>query len=428
MQRCINKFEPQRNAASRHDPARRQSYRITNNKLYNNKQKNFTGLANGGMRVANEEFVATLRGNMFVMDSATQGGRLAVHKLPINPGDGRMFPWLSAVARRYEHYSFKKLEILYKPAVSTYVSGNVAMCPIYDPADSTPTSRTVLLNTDGVVRTQVYKSGVLSIPASRLNSQTKHYIRSQGDHVLDPGELRNTDLGFVVLTVTDGGGALANWEAYGDVFVRYVVELHGPRIGSAGTRVGVSHTKYNNRQWHLAPGSITAPFGNIPSLDNTEWTKNHNNAKNTLDYEIGFDNETYQYGGTADGAASIVKFNEPFTGLMTITRSHPGTTGTMQPHVVNGWIGAEHDGSGPTDIGMPTRPGKTARWRKGIVEFVSLVKDAGNAVKETWSIICDVGDIIAVSGLGAPSATEDTALTFLEAAEEMLPVFAGLLV
>jgi hypothetical protein len=115
MQRCINKFEPQRNAASRHDPARRQSYRITNNKLYNNKQKNFTGLANGGMRVANEDFVATLRGNMFVMDSATQGGRLAVHKLPINPGDGRMFPWLSAVARRYEHYSSRNWKYCTNP-------------------------------------------------------------------------------------------------------------------------------------------------------------------------------------------------------------------------------------------------------------------------------------------------------------------------
>lgn len=378
------------------------------------------------MRVNNEEFVATLHAYMFASEdySLSRGSHLNTIRLPINPGDGRMFPWLSAVARRYEHYSFKNLELIYKPAVSTLTNGNVAMCPIYDPADTTPTTRTVLLNTEGVTRTQVYKMAKLTIPKNRLNANGKYYIRSQGDHVLDPGELRNTDLGFVVLSVTDADGTAAT---YGDIFVRYTVEFHGPRIGSSGARVGYTHTDLNGAFKYVKDG-VTAPFGAINSRWETQWTKKHNHPLSTLDYDIGYDDETYQYAGTAGGAASLVKFNEPFTGLMTLHRKHGLSTGSMGPHVVNGYMGGEHDDLDPIDVGQPLKTGKDHKWRTGITKFVSLVKDAGDAIKETWSVVCDVGDVIAITGAGAASAAEETAMTLVETTETMLPVFAGVLV
>lgn len=377
------------------------------------------------MRVTNEEFIATLHGHMFTNQNrdANKGHVLDVHKLPINPGDGRMFPWLSAVARRYEHYKFTSLELVYKPATSTLTSGNVAMCPIYDPADTVPTTRTVLLNTDGVVRTQVYNQASLKVPTSRLNTNKKLYIRSQGDHVMDPGELRNTDLGFIVLTVTDSGTTTS---AFGDIFVRYSVEFHGPRIGASGSRVGHSDTRIG-RATVKAKDGLIAPFGNVMEAQGERWTRKHNSVHNTLDYTIGYDDEIYDYAGTGGGAATLVKFEEPFTGIMTIKRQHDLTTGSFASHLVNGQKGYEHDGSAITKPGQSLQSGRVHDWRTGIANFVGLVKDAGDAIQETWSVICDVGDVLHISGTGGVSVNETTSLTLLEAAEDILPVIGGLL-
>lgn len=392
--------------------------------------KKFSSLQAGGMRVSNEEFALSLQSYMFTLnpDSFTNPHLkqdLQTIRLPLNPGDGRTFPWLSAIARRYEHYEFKTLEFLYKPAVSTLANGNVAMGPIYDPADSQPSSRTVLLNLDGVVRTQVYKESKLTIPPQRLRNG-KMYIRSTGDHVIDPGELRNTDLGFVVIGLTDTSTSDA---IYGDIFVRYTVDFHGPRIGSSGARMGVSSTKFNSAAAYLAPDASIAPFGIVRNRWNSEFTKKHNSDKNTLDYEIGYDSDTYSVAGSAIHG-NIVKFNEPFTGLMHIDRYQSSSNGTVAPFYVNGYQGSQTPNSS-TGNGLVLKPGKAHKFRQAAANFVSYAKDGAKAIKEVWTVVADVGDIIHLATTRAgtfPINTESTALSFLETAEEALPVMAGFLV
>jgi hypothetical protein len=261
----------------------------------------------------------------------------------------------------------------------------------------------------------------LQIPASRLRAGKK-YVRVKGDTILDPGELRATDLGFLCVTITDLISD-SNPIVIGDLFVKYTVEFHGPRIGSQSSLCGHSNTKFVSGHAGANVDGVVAPFGVT-----SDWTKQYNSTKNTLDYDIGYDASSYQYAGTAGGAASLIRFNQPFTGLMTAER-HSDAATNIGRLIVNGSKGIGSGYSTTQSVGQPLKAGVTDHpWRHALTDLVHTVKDGATAVKDVWSIIADVGDVLHLTGEGIADGAQESALWFTEASEEMLPVFAGLLV
>lgn len=187
--------------------------------------KRLQGLPDGGMLIHHREFCGTLNHETskpaYHHPDSNEKVSASPFKLPINPGDGRTFPWLAGLSGRFEKYRFRSLKFSYQPTCSTLENGGVALCPIYDPADPVPTSRSDLMNAEGAARGAVYRPLNLSVPSSKMRHNDTMYIREFHEELVDEAELRTTDLGYIAAILTDTNTAETDSMNYGDIFVEY---------------------------------------------------------------------------------------------------------------------------------------------------------------------------------------------------------------
>lgn len=422
--RGASKLEPAGNAARSFEATPGLRHRFTNQRNRNTKRTArptaqprpvTRNLPNGGMAVSHQEHCSVLNLNTSVPGGTNRNTNVKENhiplKLPFNPGDGRTFPWLNTIATRFERYKFTKLKFHYKPIVSTFSNGGVALCPIYDPADPIPSDRSALLNAEGTVRGAIYHELTLVIPQTRMRKNDTMFVRETHESLADVNELRLSDLGFLAVSLTDVSlTALQN--NVGEVYVEYTVELSSPRIGPRTAKSGYyRRDNYTNTGANEGPGNSSpfhaAPFGNVTPEDRT----NHSPG-NTVMFDVGTQLELYQNSDTNDPIeTNTITFREPFCGTMQYFHradgnAQGGSVGGLivnDPEVMDLVQGNDHKGD----------------WAQtGLLR--SIVSGAGIA-SQLWKVVAQAGDVMQLSWLEPFADAIDFAeVLFTDVAPELL--------
>lgn len=183
----------------------------------------FTGLTNG-IRVAHRELVGTLT------NGSTSGWYVdplnaAVPGYDLTPGCSVMFPWLSAIALRYERYAFRKLSIRLLPQNPTINGGRVYMCVDYDYTDLPAHTQAEVLSNVTSTSGNVWEDLTLECDPGALMRDMPYKYTHNASRV--PVEMRSSYSGYVQFFVN------AQTQTDFDIMVDYVVDLITPQLDHA---------------------------------------------------------------------------------------------------------------------------------------------------------------------------------------------------
>lgn len=360
-------------------------------------------LPGGGMVISHREFVSTINEDIIGTGSIAAGTQRVKHsplKVPINPGDGRAFPWLNQIATRFEKYTIRKLHYIYEPTCATTTSGGIAICPIYDPADPLPDTRTSILNSEGVVRGAIHNEMKLVVPSRRLRQNDTLFVRATHESLVDANELRLSDVGYVAVVLSD---ATANVN-FGDLFVEYTIELNSPRVGP---RVGKSAAIIRENYISTSATATESLFDSGANGGPSVGSRLHHSPASTLmidcDHTVGH----YQLGGV-DVETSQIQFKEPFTGQMQIRGKTNAPPASVLDVTANdpAW----------------TKPAASKPW--AIMDYVQQVGSAAGEVVALWNVVAEAGDVIdtAFQGGYVGGLLDYMAVTFTDLAPELMPL------
>jgi hypothetical protein len=255
-------------------------------------QAQFSSLPNGSIRVRHREFVTNIDTNSTAQNMVA---------LPINPGDGKTFPWLSLMANNYDRWEPIRLSLSYEPFVATTVSGTVSAFIDYDPNDEAPTNKAALLNSMGAQRSPVWSSFSIDMARSELQHDKHLFTRVPAREVFD-GNLRFTDAGTIFVAVTDSTivGDI------GELWVDYEILLHVPSFHkedpNASRRLIFNATEQN-------------PLG----------------STNTADSERGSAVEFTTAADVEPTFGTVIKFAQDFVGQLDFER--PSSAGATAPEI-----------------------------------------------------------------------------------------------
>lgn len=171
----------------------------------------------GDIIVSHSEFIADFGGSVAFLAASIQ----------INPGLSEMFPWLSAVARRYESYRFKKLNFRFESQAPTTAGGSLMLGIDYDAAEAAPTTKQQIMSYRNSVRCPPWASVTHSSSLKDLSKLNTYFVRSA---VLLAANLdiKSYDVGN--LFVARQGEA--DTSTIGELYVDYIVELMTPQLGT----------------------------------------------------------------------------------------------------------------------------------------------------------------------------------------------------
>ncbi len=167
--------------------------------------------------VENDEFIGAVNGSVTFVNTA----------FACNPGQAATFPWLAVEAKQWEKYVFEYLEFYYEHEVSEFATqgttGKVILAFDYDAADSPPTSKQQMENTDPHMDGMPCEDLLLRCDPGELSGRTDlHYVRP--GNVPGGADIRLYDVGIFNIA-TQGN---ANTTEAGELHVRYRCRFEVP--------------------------------------------------------------------------------------------------------------------------------------------------------------------------------------------------------
>ncbi len=214
--------------------------------------------------VRHREFVCSLNGST---------GFTVQKTLQLNPGLAASFPWLAALATRFQEYEFKGLVWHYVPTSGTFngttaALGSVMLQTTYRATDSGPSSKVEMLNEYCATETVPYETSAHPVECDpKENPFSVHYIRNTP---ITSGEPLMYDLG-TTFVATQG---MSTTDTVGDLWVTYEVELKKPIITSpVVTTAGYFSTTFASPTttsfFAGAQGPVQGGLSNITFTSNT---------------------------------------------------------------------------------------------------------------------------------------------------------------
>lgn len=157
----------------------------------------------------------------------------------VDPTDSETFPWLSAVARKYQRYKVKGMVIGYRSTSTDYNnSGVVAITVNYDPAETQFDTMEGLLNTKFAVSTKPSCSMIAPVECDPARSPMDgYYIKhlTSGDNT--DATFRQTMLGKINVATT--GLTLPAGTTLGQLYISYDIELLYPYLHALSVNYGI---------------------------------------------------------------------------------------------------------------------------------------------------------------------------------------------
>lgn len=162
----------------------------------------------------------------YLQDISSSDSNFRNTTISVNPGLSPSFPWLSAIASRFESYLFKRLHYVYEPICPTTTPGSVMMAVDYDAADSPPATKTALMS---------YRSAVRSSPWSKVRFDAlksdlrkfgvQRYVRATANPATT--DIKTYDVGNLQIATQNTPAAPTT---LGELYVEYDIEFFTPQI------------------------------------------------------------------------------------------------------------------------------------------------------------------------------------------------------
>lgn len=209
-------------------------------------------MKDGDCQISHREYLGDLAGSV----------AFTANTYSINPGLPATFPWLSAIAQRYESYRFRSLKFEFETQAATTTTGTVALAVDYDANDAAPDTKAQVLTYRDTVRSPPWKSCCFTAAREDLGKRSSYYVRN--------GSLGTSQ----DITLYDVGSlyactqAQAGTTAVGELYVEYDIHLMTPQAGplGVGESVYASFTGTSN----AAPAATKA--GNLPATVSSSGT------------------------------------------------------------------------------------------------------------------------------------------------------------
>lgn len=206
-------------------------FQIKRNTLMGNPVNIRKKLQSGGsVNIINKEYIGDI--------VSTDDGTFKIQKMPINPGQEEVFPWLSGVSQNYQEYQFNGLMFHFRSmsadsAASGVLSnalGTVIMSTDYNAIAEDFSSKSEMENAQYAQSAKPSESISHYIECSRNNNVLSNlYIRS--DSNVSNTDIRFSDLGnFYIASQGVANGQETN---LGELWVSYDVTLYKTRLFSA---------------------------------------------------------------------------------------------------------------------------------------------------------------------------------------------------
>ena len=273
---------------------------------------------NGNLVVSHTEMFGVLETPP--MDSST-GSSNVIQSYEIQPGNADVFPWLSAIAGRYEKYHFTQLSFEFITRVATSTNGQLLIAVDYDANDpdnysADLESRVLLMSHEGAVSGPLWENLRYNISPRRLKDIGERYI-AYGEVPTDTTDKRLSDVGRVFFGAFGATptGFTSNPVWIGDIIVTYSIQLSAPALPD------VRDTADSSEVWTVtaegtAQESYLLSVKTIPSLSGTT-TYIVNGPDESLDPVLNI---------TGNGQATAqptIHFRKPFYGSLNVT-AHVG--------------------------------------------------------------------------------------------------------
>lgn len=135
------------------------------------------------------------------------------------------FPWLSTMAINYSRYRFEKLEFVYKPTVSPYVSagaqGKIILAFNSDVSDSGPSTLGTIENMSPSADGMPYEEVTLRLGPKDLQNLPHYFVRGA---IMPPGDPKLFDAGILHV----GTSGCFDGSILGELRARYTVRFSNP--------------------------------------------------------------------------------------------------------------------------------------------------------------------------------------------------------
>jgi hypothetical protein len=206
-------------------PSVTRSQKKKNAKAQQKVQTIFAPSATGQVVVASEPKVTNLSDDCIVVSNReflteiTGATQFTVSSFSLNPGLPAIFPWLFALASRYESYKFRNLKFVYVPQVSTTSAGFFGMFVDYDPNDPAPPTKAKFMSNKNAMSSPVWSSVEMPCSLKDLSKRTTYFTRSGAEN-----DLGLYDVGNLFIAAEGSSGTL------GSLYVEYDVEFMTPQI------------------------------------------------------------------------------------------------------------------------------------------------------------------------------------------------------
>jgi hypothetical protein len=219
---------------------------------YGNIQKigkpRITTSSNGDTRIVHKEYLGEVTGQTAFTSTTYR----------IQPGSFKTFPWLAAVANRYEKYRFNRLRFCYETDCATTVAGTVMLIPDYDSSDPAPVSKIQALTYQDSARGQAWTPFCFDASKENLKALPQYNVVSGQP---PPGtDIKFYQVGNMFLCVSGFSGSLV----VGELWVEYDITLMAPDTGSPPVSAIITATGGST-----AAGPIGTTYTVVGSLDIT---------------------------------------------------------------------------------------------------------------------------------------------------------------
>jgi hypothetical protein len=306
--------------------------------------------------VIHREYISDL------LASATAGAFSALG-FPINPGNSKMFPWLSEMAKNFESYVFKSLKFFFETDVASTTPGTVLLAVDYDPLEPVPQNKRDLMSYRGAVRTVPWEAVVCTCDKEDLHKRSTYYVSSDsgsapgfteldsafpiaGASKLD-ADLRLDDVGTLIAASSNANSN----SALGELYVEYEVLLETPQVGGAITpyfSFAAANTANNNE---IGAGG-TIPFGDKSSIEITT----RDDPTGAAPYRIVWDTLGCRF--VLVGNSTFIEWLNTGTYWLEICHQDVGATATNQ---MTGTMTAASAGTTVQESHVLTKASNTAR-------------------------------------------------------------------
>lgn len=167
-----------------------------------------------------------VRHREYLQDISSIDSNFRNNALAVNPGVASSFPWLSAIAGRYEFYVFRRLHYVYEPICPTTTPGSVMMAIDYDAADSPPATKTAFMSYRSAVRTAPWDRIRFDALRSDLHKfAEQRYIRLAAAPT--GTDIKTYDIGNLYFATQS---TPASPTTLGELYVEYDVAFYTPQL------------------------------------------------------------------------------------------------------------------------------------------------------------------------------------------------------